>query len=1293
MASGNSSHSSHDGEHNFDCCTNDRPCVSVSCDNSKNADSANQFIKPMDFFNENYEPINSDSRRFQTRIRHQLEKQVSRQEKENGAHQTVSTYHEQYADLKKKYDSNRVELDKKLTETDLCKKMCADLSHDRESMALEKEELKQRLAKALQQLEASMHEKSLLLCDRDKVAQQREMELQEITQLLNERTMEMQRVTAQRNTAKKDLQTTLSERNGVLEENQKLSDDLGAAKAELEKIYKNDQSLIYENEALKRNRDELISEVKCLRERLKEKELLSCDSGRADTKEMYEMELQKAKNEVEVAKSWRDLAITEREKIVQERDSVKVRNDELQKQRDKAVSDLLQAIRSNEEITKQKDEAVSEIEHLRKQLESQARRSIRWNHMPYDVDALPKFTTEMIEIDMSATGPSDDIGIELESGREDSQSRHDSGLAVTNVSPKSPAYGKLRPSDTILFINKIDCGSFSKRMAIDSIRNAGKSCCLIVKRPQTTRAHMYAAQLNMQKSRNHGLSLEPGIFVAKVFPNTLASVESDLSVGDRILSINHMSMEGVTCGKEATSYLEDMHTETVNIIGLKHVTQPTVADTFTRTSPNRGVTTFTQTDERANCDSEMSRNNPSGNAKSTSKISEMFNKFRGKIHMNGHTQKGSTTSDGDSLYQENDAIAALDSVLNIENSSSSSVKIKENLFKRSKKAKKESTKEINKNLGTWPRANIFNASVAGQDNHTGTIVQHRKKERPALSLFTGPISLAKDDKLSASKRDSYFGAHNYSAPPPMSSSKPSSSLAGSSRGSNPNPLQVLYQPSTLNRHSVYSALETEPALLDADTKSKDLTYLNRKHHHHYYNNYHHQNNNRLSLNITPSSDSNALYNTLMNRKNVPSMIETTKPAPSMSMDYTVLKSSNDSLLNSKVSSLDFKHSPHHQQHQQQDLISLKSQNSIDSFLSPKNAPLSLEPSKQLFASETSDFYHKRLSKNVSKYPSDSDSLGMESISSPTSSYTSTLPSYVTNNRAQTMLATSGRMHKIATPLMNPHMHPHSNRLRQTSPLTIPATQSIDLSAGNNSSDKIDFEFGQSLHSHATTMDLDPYHRKVHPMRDREMGGYGGYGQMFEGGTFPRKKDNQRVRIPSNPSVASRSSDMKDSSGSIEHSEPGQPIQMALPPFKVEVLGADNPLSDHNPIRRITINKSAARNLGITIRCNDGGGIFVSSVQEKRYFFSADLIGYFNFRRKRFESRLIFSRIFNSIASRAGLRSGDQLLEVCGINMRDANHKIAAKILQQCGNPMTMLAQYCPDSKNANFANFRSRSLD
>jgi len=84
------------------------------------------------------------------------------------------------------------------------------------------------------------------------------------------------------------------------------------------------------------------------------------------------------------------------------------------------------------------------------------------------------------------------------------------------------------------------------------------------------------------------------------------------------------------------------------------------------------------------------------------------------------------------------------------------------------------------------------------------------------------------------------------------------------------------------------------------------------------------------------------------------------------------------------------------------------------------------------------------------------------------------------------------------------------------------------------------------------------------------------------------------------------------------------------------------------LRWISIEKSVEP-LGIQISCVDSGGVFVSTVSE------------------------------HSVASKVGLQVGDQLLEVCGINMRSATYQLAANVLRQCGNSITMLVQYSPDS--------------
>ena len=84
------------------------------------------------------------------------------------------------------------------------------------------------------------------------------------------------------------------------------------------------------------------------------------------------------------------------------------------------------------------------------------------------------------------------------------------------------------------------------------------------------------------------------------------------------------------------------------------------------------------------------------------------------------------------------------------------------------------------------------------------------------------------------------------------------------------------------------------------------------------------------------------------------------------------------------------------------------------------------------------------------------------------------------------------------------------------------------------------------------------------------------------------------------------------------------------------------------LRRIRIDKSA-QPLGIQISCKaKGGGVFVSSVND------------------------------GSVAAQANLRVGDQLLEICGINMRSATYAHAAQVLHQCKDTITILVQYLPE---------------
>ncbi|XP_060812528.1 disks large homolog 5-like isoform X1 [Bombus pascuorum] len=268
------------------------------------------------------------------------------------------------------------------------------------------------------------------------------------------------------------------------------------------------------------------------------------------------------------------------------------------------------------------------------------------------------------------------------------------------------------------------------------------------------------------------------------------------------------------------------------------------------------------------------------------------------------------------------------------------------------------------------------------------------------------------------------------------------------------------------------------------------------------------------------------------------------------------------------------------------------------------------------------------------------------------------------------------------PYTHSHPHPHQqNSLpsRYPSPPSLPSAQSGE-SIGLPDARSYGFEPSYSPgpqtgfgHLHTPSVDLH-YHKSRAPPIGTTYD-VPAYTHGYEGGTFPRKKENQRFRIPSNPSVTSKSSVGKLSTGSIERtSERGSP----MPTFHVEVLspgtGSGNssggtvrgssgnkrssmpdycysqPRPAPGELRRVHIDKSVEP-LGIQISCLESGGVFVSTVSE------------------------------HSLASQVGLQIGDQLLEVCGINMRSATYQLAANVLRQCGNSITMLVQYSPDKYN------------
>ncbi|XP_016981055.1 disks large homolog 5 [Drosophila rhopaloa] len=1204
-----------------------------------------------------------------------------------------------------------------------CSEKLAELKKERNMAAVEREKYK----------------KSYIELEKDRnYYRERGDENQTLKLLLSKETKNVVSLT-------EELNQLLSEKDNVLQEHQKMSDDLVLANKEIERLKKDEQLSRGEIKALQLANAELKK-----RDLLKSRESSwskEFPSGKEleNSKELEKLrkslekalsEVERSSQDAEEAKRVRDWAISQREKIVQERDSVKTLCDKMRHERDKAISDSLMAIRDSEKIKKQKDEAQKKIDLLKEQMEQQERHNLDSNASGSRRSfRLSSYEGEdLLEVELCGYEHTSDLGIILD----DSNKRK----LVCGVTSSSPACGKLKINDVICKVNNLDCQSLTKRMVLDEIRACAPRSLLLVSRTRHSKRHAYSVQLKTRdRDCPHGLQLDMGVFIAKIEQNSLAFYEPELDVGDRVLSINNKSMDSVQSIEEVMQLLNDPRSDGLNLFALKYVQDQL---------PPGMTTSSAQTDSIDSMQHVTSGGGGGGSGaigatKHPSKFAEFF--FR-KLKFS----KPGTPEEN--LEQEHDdAIAALDSVL----SENSSEKSKENLFNRKKRTKKE--KEASKSMGTWPRTNI------SHDNPTGTMRGNEKKHA-LMSLFTaGPINVDKDDELVGEvgvpeKQPPVLMQEQLPPPLPPQMSKPLAHIRGANgsaikahpnRNSNPvsSGVSALFPAAssggvpmagypTHPRYSLYGGVVTpeetnqkpmqRAPLMGANARVKmpsQERYGSRPHSNH-----------RLSLNITPSGDfyqpktsGQQAQQQVMNASSASagfamgsgSMGGVTGPAAGefpvrKQQVFDVFhppplpKNSSGSNPNAVFMPLN----PPRGSHllpvgQPPDVVSLKSQNSIESILSAKSPAIS-----------EYGVYAKRhvpqAVRHVPKYPSDSESIG----SGIHGGYSGFLQS---NHHP-------GNRHTQLFPTFGPGVR--SNR--RSSPLTLPSPppqqqlQQLPAAVAPHDSVGIPTDLDYHQHHHAQTNPLPHSHPHPHaPYVDYGHGPYpymgvagGGVpgvgGVIYEGGTFPRKKDNQRLRIPSNPSVASKSSSMvKNSSGSIDHhymmstapasggsmsasSSDRAPISLMsssihnsyganmaggngtgsgvgvggggggggsgrgspMPQVHVEVLshggGGSGKRNSNVPadflcpgdLRRVTIDKRD-KSLGITIQCNNnGGGIFVSTVADK------------------------------STAMRAGLQVGDQLLEVCGINMRAATQEIAANVLRQCGDSFTMLVQYNPE---------------
>nr|CAD7452581.1 unnamed protein product [Timema tahoe] len=1238
---------------------------------------------------------------------------------ENGANDSINQHYintlRKYDALKDDYDSLRKSYDDAINKLDLAKeevsrykKQCEELSQERNTAIRERNGLKQQCTSAIRQWDIALRERNEYREALGKVQQQHEEAVKEINQAMAVRmkaSKDLKRLTEERNAAMQEYSLIMSERDTVHKEMEKLSDDLTQAfkknktlESENKSRQEEKKTLEYQIETLQReiasalhDRDKALKESNDLREKFGEytakeesvrdgyKSRLEYnpynrerDNSREDQTEtlksprdMYgksqkermdnldqanqeidrlrkqmeklQVELQEAIQEAEVSKRRRDWAFSERDKIVLERESIRTLCDRLRKERDRAVSDLAEALRDSDDIKKQRNEVSKELKDLKEKMEAEQEKETRIQQFHADghnhshdsaIDAdLQEWETEILDIDLSGLASDDNLGFILVGGRDDPQYPNDSGIYVSSISKGSVAEGKLKVNDCISRVNNLDCSNVSKRMVLETVRSGGGVANMVVRRRRMGGRCLYTTQSEQGDDTTHqahSLVSVKGSDTTQSVYSMVCAQSYNIMFTDKILrfpQVNNKTMDGLKSARDAMSILNEP-VDVLNITTLKSVSSPTGStssrhmlsgdeersccnQTARRTGP-RMVNSCSQTEDERHY--TLPRPGPAEECLVDRKyLSGPFGE-RGvyKISKPMPTEKGSGSNHPGAweLFREK-----IDFVRH--------------------------RKDRNRGDNT---ASVEEKAKASHRNSSPTTFE---QERDAIAELDSVIESAADHRKAVGvlKRSRRRGGGK----------------------------ELEKNGGTWPKARNGPVIEHGTGTILHPRKHKERLPLS------------------VLLNNPPKYPPTEVVHCCSNRQ----------PSRPVSMTHERALS----CVGPNCKSMDSAPLVHFSKSGQL-LCTQKSftptafkevcdKKSVGEFVQERSRPNSHITSdasidfsvKSGGGKEVMEYYVKKKKKSGGsncKYPtSDSESNVSPVEGLVTSHPHSRVHSHPYGGGPPSMVPVRSLPHYPFTPFHHPHPHPHSDSLtssllpaRYPSPTgnlpSSPSGESIGLSDSRSYCFEPYSPTSQSPH-HTHSPSVDLHYLKPRPMLPAHSHpGYRGNDEMsvgyhgYEGGTFPRKKENQRIRIPSNPSVTSKNSTGKVSTGSIERtSERSSP----MPTFHIEVLSHGhrenkrNSLPDYcftrkplpGELRRVHIDKSVEP-LGIQISCLESGGVFVSTVSE------------------------------HSLASQVGLQVGDQLLEVCGINMRSATYQLAANVLRQCGNSITMLVQYSPDSE-------------
>lgn len=976
----------------------------------------------------------------------------------------------------------------------------------------------------------------------------------------------------------------------MLKENQSLFDQKDSLKKELDKVLRS------RDDYVKKECESLRIKLEALRNR---SEFMQSNDDLFSSKDkMTFLSMEVANQEIEKLKKFIEKGKSEVAKAIQESEIAKGRRDWAITEREKIVQERDSVRNLCDELRKERDTATSKLLAAIRDKDEAFRKIEQLNEK---IDALSNAkkssdshehhkkqrmdAEDEIEVDVKNMLVNADLGVTLDCGNENSDYNGNSFYPqVVYVEPGSVFYGKLHTNDYIRCVNGIDCSTLSQRMLFKTIRTSAPTCKMIVKRSKPILKGIYNVQLQLTGNSTHGIAFDTGVYVADIEPNSAAYYEPLISVGDRVLQVNEKSVEGIKNVNELNQII--MNTKSCEKLSLKVMKDGKTASGISATSLNRGWS------KMINCSTQTDHSELKRSIENT------------YLPIVPFTPSAS--------IQEPDM-----SMLN--NSISSS----------SPNSSKSTSSKISGMLQRFRK--FANSNKDNQENDAIAVLDSVLDSQDSLDTAQDKAKKSKHKKNIAKSwpraamvmRDS---GKSHSGTVVFNRKKDRPRLYLIPTDDHPS-LQDDRKESTKDKmmSEQQKVVNTFFAPPPPPIEQKPIASRSNR-----------------NSNPLPMSNPYMIRSTAIPPRSTLPNPGSKSPVYGMGTIYEpATKTYTQKRLSLNLSSSGNK------THQYNSFIPIKTSNSTDSTTLSKSP---MEIPKEDGLDFTSPKMNKYFSNYPTKYESDGDNLsssgGVSQQDSLNNASIGTIPSHM-------RVKSVGRVHGspgvysnsyLASRYASPPPFPPSDVLSPSHDLN------MSSSLHNSQNSSIDYSFPTKAKSQLSREEMSAFH------------GMGSSGSYQESGTFPR--NNKPFRMPpSQIGLPIISKPTKISNNSLDYC--GTPDRASpMPTFQIQIVkqgrnvnvNKRNSMPDYGGIgykpnvgekRRVHIDKSE-KPLGISIRCRNNRGVFVSHVGE------------------------------NSIASQVGLQIGDQLLEICGINMRSASYDLAAKFLRQCGNSITMLVQYNPE---------------